>query len=241
MLKRFLKAIAMTGVMLGGLAFPTVPILAQATQPSVSVVTFEGSSAPRDARDAMADELAARLVDTGHFRVLRREWFPHESDAVPSLDVLRAAAKSVNVDYLVFGSIRQSTGAPVPQPNVMTSSGMAPAFGRQVMLRTHTASPRLPAQTTVVVSVRVVDVASADVVRTATAQRTYAARNGSPSPLVAAPILSRPPTLAAAAVAAIAASRSKLSSTRLTKDWRQVVQQVAQQLDVRGLPAPGGR
>ena len=127
---RFLRAIAASCVF-GGWLWLGAPVVAQhANQPSLSVVTFEGTDAPRDARDAMADELAARLVDTGHFRVLHREWLPHESDEVPALDVLRAAALSVNVDYLVLGTIRQSTRVPPPQSSVMASRGFGPALGR---------------------------------------------------------------------------------------------------------------
>src|SRR5262249_33265989 len=149
-------------------------------------------------RGAMADELAARLVDTGHFRVLPREWFPHQSDEVPSLDVLRAAAKFVNVDYLVFGSIQQSTGMSVQQRRTVS---------------------------TLFVTLRVMDVGSADVVGTATAHWTFATPNGSRPPLVALPIISRSPLLAAVAIAKIATARSHSSSTRLSKDWRHVIQQ----------------
>ena len=234
MLDRFSKSISASGVLFGWLSLGPAPIIAQhASQPSVTVVTFEGSGAPRDARDAMADELAARLVDTGHFRVLHREWLPHESDEVPALDLLRRAAQSVNVDYLVLGSIRQTNSLAGPHSSVMTSTGFGLAPERQVMLPR--ALPPQPArqQTTVVVNVRVIEVMTADVVRTAAAQRTYSSRGNAPAPFLV-PIASRPPALAAAL--AIGAARPKPSSTRLTKDWRYVVEQVAQQLEARGLP-----
>jgi hypothetical protein len=238
MQRRFLRAIAGSCVF-GGWLWLGAPVVAQhANQPSVSVVTFEGTGAPREARDAMADELAARLVDTGHFRVLHREWLPHESDDVPALDVLRTAAQSVNVDYLVLGTIRQSTSVPTPQSSVMASRGFSPAVGRPILLPL-AAPPQRPRQeTTLVVSVRVVDVTTADVVRTATAQRSYFSNSGSPAPYLM-PVASRPATVAAAI--ATMAARPKARSTRLTKDWRQAVQEVALQLDARGMPASGRR
>ena len=74
---RLMRAIAASCVFAGWLWSGAEAVAQHTNQPSVSVVTFEGTGAPRDARDAMADELAARLVDTGHFRVLHREWLPH--------------------------------------------------------------------------------------------------------------------------------------------------------------------
>jgi hypothetical protein len=233
------KSIAASGVFVGWISIGPVAVAQHATPPSVTVVTFEGSAAPREARDAMADELAARLVDTGHFRVLHREWLPHESTDVPALDVLRAAAGSVGVDYLVLGSIRQSTSAPAAHVSVMTSGAFGPAFGRPVM-----ALPRPRAmqpareQTTVVVNVRVVDVTSADIVRTATVQRTYTSSASSSAPFLS-PVAGRPAALVAAL--ATMAARPKPASTRLTKDWRHVVQDVARQLDGRGLPPRNAR
>lgn len=237
MQSRFSGAIVTSCVLGGWLSFGAA-VVAQHVQPSVSVVTFEGAGAPREARDAMADELAARLVDTGHFRVLHREWLPHESDEVPSLDVLRAAAQSVNVDYLVLGTTWQSTRVPPPQSSVMASRGFGPAFGRPILLPLAAAPQRVRQQTTVVVSVRVVDVMNADVVRTATAQRAYFSNAGASTPFFV-PVASRPATLAAAI--ATMAARPKAPSTRLTKDWRKTVQDVALQLDARGVPASGRR
>jgi curli biogenesis system outer membrane secretion channel CsgG len=237
MQRRFSRAIV-TSCVLGGWLSLVAPVVAQHAQPSVSVVTFEGTGAPREARDAMADELAARLVDTGHFRVLHREWLPHESDEMPALDVLRAAAQSVNVDYLVLGTIRQSTRVPPPQSSVMTSRGFGQVLSRPILLPIVAPPQRARQQTTVVVTVRVVDVRNADVVRTATAQRAYFSNAGSPAPFLG-PVASHPATLAAAI--ATMAARPKSPSTRLTKDWRKAVQEVALQLDARGVPASGRR
>jgi curli biogenesis system outer membrane secretion channel CsgG len=225
---------------LGGWLGLGAPIGAQpANQPSVSVVTFDGEGAPREARDAMADELAARLVDTGHFRVLHREWLPHESDEVPALNALRAAARSVNVDYLVLGTIRQSTRVPPPQSSVMASRGFSPVFARPMLLPIAPASRPTRQQTTVVVDVRVVDVTTADIVRTATAQRVYFSAGGSRAPFLVP--VGNPATTLVATLATAAARSRAASSTRLNKDWRKVVQDVAVQLDARGVPASRGR
>ncbi|HKV99274.1 MAG TPA: CsgG/HfaB family protein [Vicinamibacterales bacterium] len=239
MQRRSSRAILMSCV-LGGWLGLGAPIVAQrASQPSVSVVTFQGDGAPREARDAMADELAARLVDTGHFRVLHREWLPHESDAVPALDALRAAAQSANVDYLVLGTIRQSTRVPPPQSSVMAFRSVGPVLARPVLLPIASASRPARQQTTVVVDVRVVNVTTADIVRTATAQRAYFSTAGPRAPFLVP--AGSPVTTLVATLATVAARSRTSSSTRLNKDWRKVVQEVAAQLDARGVPAPPRR
>jgi hypothetical protein len=48
------------------------------------------------------------------------------------------------------------------------------------------------------------------------------------------------PVRLAAAIATLA-TRSKSRSVQLTKEWRQAVQEVALQLDARGVPASGRR
>ena len=218
---------------------PSAVTAQRAVQPRVSVVTFEGSGASREARDAMADELAARLVDTGRFRVLHREWLPHENDEVPALDVLRTAAKSVSVDYLVLGTIRQAT-MPRPRSGVLTSNAFGVPFERPLRLPRPPAHQQVPPLTTLVVDVHVIDVMTADVVRSATAERTFASSSRSPSPALLLLRTSRHPAVLAAAIATTIV-RSKRPPAGLPKDWRQVIQVVAQQLDVRGIPASGSR
>lgn len=234
---KYFKPIATLGCVLVGWLWlgPSHLIAQQATQPSVSVVTFDGSGTPPDTRDAMADELAARLVDTGHFRVLHREWFPHGSDQAPELDALRAIAKSVDVDYLVLGSIRQSTRVPPASSSVMASRGFSPVISGPPLLARPVRQSPAPQQTTVVVNVRVVDVMTADVVRTATAQRTYISNSSARAPVL---VPAGNPTATLVATIAALAARPKPAPTRLTKDWRKVVQDVAHQLDARGMPSP---
>ena len=77
------------------------------TRPTMSVVAFSGSGGTTESGDAMADDLATRLVETGRYRVLPRQWLmasvsvPH-----PTPDTLRAAAAAAGVDYLVLGETR---------------------------------------------------------------------------------------------------------------------------------------
>jgi hypothetical protein len=233
-----LASIVSSSVIAGGLAIASAPLAAQRqSPPSVTVVTFEGNGAPQDAREAMADELAARLVDTGHFRVLHREWLPHDGSEAPEIETLRAAAHSVNVDYLVLGSIRQSTATAVPNTHVLTAYGPGQPFSRGIVLRRPAPVARAQKQTTIAVTVRVIDVVTDDVVRTASAQRIYSS-NSSPAPMLVPPAAPSPALAAALAAQAV---RAKSSASRLTKDWRTVVQQVAQQLDARGVPARASR
>jgi hypothetical protein len=78
----------------------------------------------------MADDLASLLVDSGRFRVLDRAWLPVAKDrqSRPPIALLRRAATSAGVRYLVIGSARQTVrrvagpaiGFPAPQGRVPT-------------------------------------------------------------------------------------------------------------------------
>ena len=172
--------------------------------PTVTVIACDGPI-PGKTRTAMADELAARLQDTGRFRVLAREWLHAAPDAaLPSLDVARAAAKAAGVQYLVLGGAR-----------VARSAGM----GRRAVL---------------CIDVRIVSVATGEVVRTA-AGRTSSAP-GTVKPAFAAPRLgSRRPamvtgTLAGTAIAAWSVARRRASG--VPTGWERVIDDIARSIRI---------
>ena len=69
---------------------------------TLTVVSFSG--VPAEQGDAMADELASQLVETGRYRVMARDWLA-ASPGVPALSVpaMRDAAGAAGIEYLVLG------------------------------------------------------------------------------------------------------------------------------------------
>jgi TolB-like protein len=170
--------------------------------PTVTVMAFDGPI-PAKTRTAMADELAARLQDTGRFRVLAREWLRAAPDnAHPSLAAARTAARSAGVQYLVLGEAR-----------VARSAGPG---SRAVLC----------------LEVRLVSVATGEVVRTAVG------RTSSPpapvKPVFAAPRLGQRGhamvvgTLAGTAIAARAVARRRASG--VPTGWERVIDDIARSI-----------
>jgi len=173
-------------------ALLSVPALLAQTPalPAVSVVAFEGVSL--ETGEIMADELAARLVDTGRFRVLTREWLPRPAGAPrPGIGALRSAAASVGVEYLLLGRAQQvtTTAFTRPMPRGLPRSG--PTFGPVRPGPAPIGPVALPAapppsiagllattrptrQSYYSVSVWVIAIDTGDVVRTAAAQSRFA-------------------------------------------------------------------
>ncbi len=208
------RLVLVTCALTGALSFlgPATLSARQPIQPAVSVVAFDGPGIARGDREAMADELASRLVESGRFRVMPREWLPadRENDD-PSMSALFDSAKSVCVEYLIFGTVHQSMVAIAPPQRsaILAASGMrllAPSHG------VFMPAPRLvPSQKIVFsVSVRIVDVATSDVVRTASAGRTATVRAAQALPVPAGALQARP-----------------------YQDWRKVIADIAGRIDLR--------
>ena len=135
-----------------------------AVPPAVTVVAFDGATSA-DAGKAMADELAMRLVETRRFRVLPREWLPLPAGpAKPALGTLRSAALGAGVDTLVMGSVSEAAGSrPLARSAPASPALLARGSGSWAMPR--------GAGAIVSVHVRVVDVVTGAVVRTAVASQ----------------------------------------------------------------------
>lgn len=100
---------------------------------------------PTETGDAMADELAAQFVETGRYRVMPRTWLTAPTESRHTpLTALREAAAAANIKYLVMGEAQ------------------------------HGMSLGSTARDLLFLEVRVISVATGDVVRTATG-RTQAA------------------------------------------------------------------
>jgi curli biogenesis system outer membrane secretion channel CsgG len=151
-----------------------LPVAAQPRQAAVSVVAFDiqrGVKLSRQDRDALADDLATRLVESGRYRVLEREWLPLPIDAGDSqpLAILREAARSAGVEYLVLGSVTRMPPARTSRPRMVAS------VARMLVTRQPTRGPvrgcypRPARNESLSVEVRVVDVESGEVRRTSVA------------------------------------------------------------------------
>jgi hypothetical protein len=143
-----------TALVAGMLGFGAAQPAAEAdARPTLAVVSFKGPDIPPETGDAMADELAAQFVETGRYRVMPRNWLPARDPANASLPALQAAAIAANIKYLVIGEARY---------------GMSLGAARRDVL---------------FMDVRVVSVATGEVVRTATG-RTHSALPRSRRPVL---------------------------------------------------------
>ncbi len=194
------------------------PARLQATQPippAVSVVAFDGPGISQRDREAMADELAARLVDTRRFRVMPREWLPADRENPdPAMAALVDSAKAARIDYLIFGTVRQyasPTNSP-HRPLLLTALMMTGRVaGPTAWLLPALAASNARMQSVISIHVRVMDVETADVVRTV---------NSSRSTRTAAPML------------------GSASAPTLNRDWTKAIAEIAGTLDVRRASAP---
>ncbi len=221
-------------LVIAGLAAGSARAAAQTlSKPSVTVVAFtadRGAKLSSEQGAAIADELARQLVEGGRYRVLQREWLPAPRGSV---DDLRKAAASADVEYLVIGTVSQSRRA-VPQnfrPVALEQAGFGvrvPGFGRRpIGGRGIPPPPRRVERPMVTLDLRVVDVASGEIVRRAGAQHWVDGSAPSPTTVVAG-LVGGP----AGAVLAVAthrgASPDKLD--KLDRGMQQSIEGVARTL-----------
>lgn len=206
------RLVSVTCMFVGAVSLvePAHLLAGQPIPPAVSVVAFDGQGTSQRDREAMADELAARLVDTRRFRVMPREWLPADRENPdPTVGALFESAKAARIDYLIFGTARQYT-TPLrsgPPPLLLAALAMRGRLvGPAALLfpALSAATPRV--QTVLTVHVRVVDVTTEDEVRTVNASRSTRAP---------APILAPSP------------------KPKLNRDWTKAIAEIAGTLDVR--------
>jgi hypothetical protein len=152
----------------------TAALGADPPNPSVAVIGFDGAAgvrvSPTDSA-ALADDLAAKLADTGRFRVLPLEWLPGgQPDNRPrSIEALRSEARRAGVEYLITGSIsrvRGKGGARLSPMSVLVfAAGLR--MGSPALLR---CAPVTHADGTLSIQARAIDVDSGRVIRTSLAE-----------------------------------------------------------------------
>ena len=146
---------------------------AQAPLPTLTIARFDADPRARiraDDQDALADELGARLVESGQYRVLGREFLPvrRSAEGTASVAALRQAARDAGIEYLVLGSVRRISIA-VSRPTIARTLPALPGLLRPSS-RGFIPRPRTVHQSFLDVTVRLVDVSSGQVVRTAFAR-----------------------------------------------------------------------
>ena len=207
-----------------------------AGKPALSVVPFDGAVTVKDASDEgtkLADEVATQLADSGCCRVLPAAWMPRPLNRqVVSVEAMREGAAAAGVQDLVFGSVSESTRTTAGPRSIVYGQGPIRLFGLTGPVgRMRPMSPMGPAMaplvsrvvtTNVTVRLRVIDVASGEVVRTLQAQR--GATSQASGPVGPAFGLPRGAAGLALAGAAAIASRPKRASDSLVD---RVVQEVA--------------
>lgn len=167
----------MPGKTLGAAALALVvmaqPIAAQSALPTITVTPFTFGRLSEEARAAgeqAADDLAERLVASGRFRVLARDWMPLPGEGRSGqfpIATLRSAAAKAGVRYIVFGSMRTSIIRTVSSP----SRGYLPMQKGQLLShiiqsQMRTARPAVKEITRYDVDIELMDGASGEVVRT---------------------------------------------------------------------------
>jgi hypothetical protein len=204
------RLVSVTCVFVGAVSLvgPAQLLAGQPVPPAVSVVAFDGQGTSQRDREAMADELAARLVDTRRFRVMPREWLPTDRENPdPTMAALFESAKAAQIDYLIFGTARQYS-TPMrsgPSPWVFAALAMRARLGPAALLFPALSAGTSRVQTVLTVRVRVVDVTTENEVRTVNASRSTRAL---------APILASSP------------------KPKLNRDWTKAIAEIASTLDV---------
>ncbi len=164
-MRHFQGVAAATVVMVGS----AVAGLGAEDRPTLSVAAFTVTRSPLSPTEAaeLADDLAARLEETGRFRVMPREWLPagDASRKTVRLDVLRRAAIDAGVSYLVLPSV---TGLIAARARIHPLAGVGRAIAGLTTRRRAAfgCGPARPEQAQVAVEVRIIDAATGDVVTT---------------------------------------------------------------------------
>jgi TolB-like protein len=237
--------------LVGALVAVFAPALtAQQAAPIVTVAGFQVDSATKvstKAVDAMADELALQLVESGRFRVMDRTWLGLDSGRVEgSIARIKTAAREAGVDYLIVGRIATFSevsrhASPPPRMMPPFGPGAASPFGPRFgpggyapVLRPASRQDRLR------ISVELVDVRSGLLLAHATETCGIPQSSGAfhgPSRL--SPIAARPSgPLAAVAAALIARPRR---SSAPNSELQRAVTTIAQTFVRWNPPATAGK
>ena len=222
-------------------------LTAQQAAPIVTVAGFQvdpGAKVSSESIDAMADELALQLVESGRFRAMDRTWLGLESGRVEGpVARIRTAARDAGVDYLIVGRLSKfsevSRQAP-PPPRMLPAFGpgaaspFGPRFGPSGYAPILRPAPR---QDRLRVTVELVDVRSGLALAQAT-EMCGIPQSSRPSRL--SPIASPIPARASSPLAAALIARPRRSSAP-DSELQRAVTTIAQTFVRWNPPAAAGK
>ncbi len=136
-------------------------------RPTLSVLPFTAGReflSPAETAE-LADDLASRLVETGRFRLLPREWLAPDRAEAFNLTNRREAARRAGVRYLVSASISGPGAAHSPAPTALSSAARAVLASTSARRSPPCLSVR-PRQSFALVEARVIEAETGDIVRT---------------------------------------------------------------------------
>jgi curli biogenesis system outer membrane secretion channel CsgG len=159
------------GILVAGLARPAAaqrpdPAPPLAGRPTLAVAEFDTDRTawmpPPQLGITLAELLADRLVGSGQFRVMEREWLVETGEGRPRLPsaVLRERAERAGIEYLVLGSVTRFS-------NEKKQHGLGGGGLVAPILFGHRSSQ---SDSVIGLTVRIVDVRSGEVMATATAE-----------------------------------------------------------------------
>jgi hypothetical protein len=139
-------------------------------RPALSVLPYQAAKGALSADEAaeLADDLAARLVESGRFRLLPHHWLPGPSPAdrpAQSVQAARTAAREAGVEYLVVVSV-QGLASRSSGPPAIVRIGAALLGWRGRAQLSRPCPPVRPRRSTVIVELDLVSVTSGETVRT---------------------------------------------------------------------------
>ena len=143
-------------------------------RPTLSVLPYQAPKGGLSADEAaeLADDLAARLVESGRFRLLPQQWLPGPSlpeRTAQSVAAARTAAREAGVEYLAVVSV-QGLASRSSRPPAIVKVGAALLGWRGRAQLARPCPPVRPRRSTVVLELTLVSVPSGEIVRTSIAR-----------------------------------------------------------------------
>jgi curli biogenesis system outer membrane secretion channel CsgG len=164
-------------------AAPAATVLSQPSvprRPVVSVIDFDTErtawAPPPQLGATLADVLADRLVQSGQYRVLDREFLgaPPEDGRRPPLDILRECATRAGVQYLVVGSVTMFS----IENKQKSAGGILGGIGAGLLHLPFVGGLNSKsAKSAIALTIRVIDVKTGEIAATATGQGTSSRTN----------------------------------------------------------------
>lgn len=165
-MRRICLALLMMASQLGGAAAAA----SADDRPTLSVLPYQAAKGGLSSDEAaeLADDLAARLVESGRFRLLPHHWLPGPSlpeRTTRPVEAARRAARDAGVEYLAVVSV-QGVASRSSRPPAIVRVGAALLGWRGRAQLARPCPPARPRRSTVILELALVSVSSGETVRT---------------------------------------------------------------------------